>query len=553
MFFDPVPLDLGRAIGIWLITIGVGAAVGFVVAFILSFAIAGVAGPAKLARAIPKGIADLVKMSPRRVGAIASLTAKESVRRQDILVGVVFVLLFMFAGWFLSSTDVDTPAKPYISFVLTAIRWLIIPVALLLSCWGLPADIKLRSLHTVVTKPVRRSEVVLGRMLGYGTVMSVGVLIMGLVGYIWILRSVPERARETQMVSRVPVYGDLSFINRAGQEANQGINVGDIWTFRSFVEGNTIARAIYTFDNVDRLANDDGLNLEYRFEVFRSHKGDIERTVLGQFELVNPDKDLVIPYPAVPFEIREFADIQARSGEAAAERTPVINIPRQLTYTPSGSDESVTVDLFEDVVDQDGSLTVKMRCVDQGQYLGAARTDLFIRTPDRSFAAGYFKAILGTWLMAMLVIILGTTASTFVKGPVATLLTFTLILTGLTMRPFMDQLVVDYLEKGQVVGGGMLESAYRIVTQMNVQAALPDTTATKTIKFIDERIFEGLSVLRYVIPDFTYFDMTPFVANGFDVPWNASLLPSILLTIGFLIPCLVIGYFSLQLRELEAK
>jgi hypothetical protein len=552
MYFDPTPINLAHAVLIWLVAMGVCAAVGFLVAFVLSFAMAGVAGPAKLARAIPRGIIDLVKMSPRRVGAIASLTAKESIRRQDILVGVVFVLLFMFAGWFLGSTDLDKPAKPYISFVLTAIRWLIIPVALLLSCWGLPADIKLRSLHTVVTKPVRRSEVVLGRMLGYGVVMSMGVVIMGLVGYIWVLRSVPESARQTQLVSRVPVYGQLSFINRTGEETDQGINVGDLWTFRSFVEGNTSARAVYEFQNVDDLANDDGLTFEYRFEVFRSHKGDIERMVLGQFELVNTEKDMVIPYPPVPFEVREFADIQARSAEEGG-RNPLVQIPRTLTYTPSGQNESVTVDLFEDVVADDGSLIVKMRCADQGQYLGAARTDLFVRTPDRSFATGYFKAILGTWLMAMLVIILGTTASTFVKGPVATLLTFTLILTGLTMRPFMDELVVDYVTKEKVLGGGMLESAYRMVTQMNVQSALPDNVGTDIIQFIDRRIFDTLVVLRNVIPDFTYFDMTPYVANGFDVPWNASLLPSILTTIGFLIPCIIIGYFSLQVRELEAK
>ena len=172
--------------------------------------------------------------------------------------------------------------------------------------------------------------------------------------------------------------------------------------------------------------------------MFRTHKGDINRDVLGQLELINKEKDLVIPYPPVPFEVREFADIQTRSSKEGG-REPLIEIPRKLTYTPSGADESETLDLFDDVVADDGTLTIAVRCVDAGQYLGAARTDLFIRTPDRSFATGYFKAILGTWLMAMLVIILGTTASTFVKGPVATLLTFTLILTGLTMRPFMDE------------------------------------------------------------------------------------------------------------------
>ena len=48
-------------------------------------------------------------------------------------------------------------------------------------------------------------------------------------------------------------------------------------------------------------------------------------------------------------------------------------------------------------------------------------------------------------------------------------------------------------------------------------------------------------------------DMTPFVANGFDVPWNYSLLPAIATTAAFVLPCLILGYFCLQWRELEAK
>jgi hypothetical protein len=197
---------------------------------------------------------------------------------------------------------------------------------------------------------------------------------------------------------------------------------------------------------------------------------------------------------------------------------------------------------------------VEVRCVDSGQYLGAARTDLFIRTPDRDFASGYSKAILGTWLMAVLVIVLGTTASTFVKGPVATLLTFTLILTGLTLRPFMSKVLDEYLSRPDgVVGGGMLESAYRLVTQMNVQSPLPENLATTIIQWVDARILEALLLLQNIIPDFTHFDMAPFIANGFDVPWNSSLMPALATTLAFVLPCLVLGYFCLQWRELEAK
>jgi len=102
----------------------------------------------------------------------------------------------------------------------------------------------------------------------------------------------------------------------------------------------------------------------------------------------------------------------------------------------------------------------------------------------------------------------------------------------------------------------MIESAYRLVTQMNQQSPLPDNLGTKIIKALDEGAFGGLAVVRNVIPDFRHFNMTEYVANGFDVPFNdagAAVLPSILTVLGFLLPCIVLGYFSLQLRELESK
>ena len=98
----------------------------------------------------------------------------------------------MFASWFLTS-DSHRPGlqmKVYVTFVLTAVSWLVLPVILLLSCWGLPEDIRLRSLHTVVTKPVRRNEVVLGRILGFSAVGTLILAVMSVVGFIWIQRQV---------------------------------------------------------------------------------------------------------------------------------------------------------------------------------------------------------------------------------------------------------------------------------------------------------------------------------------------------------------------------
>lgn len=567
MFLEAKPYDLGMAVLQWLAAIGASVVVALLVATVISVLTLGKGGVRAVKDAIRQGWTDLTRLSPRRIGALAYLAFKESLARRALLVLGTFIVLFMAANLFLRTPEADVPAKPYVSFVLTAVQWLLIPVALLLSCWGLPADIKDRSLHTVVTKPVRRSEIVIGRMLGYGLMTTLVLVLVAVFGFIWIHRVVPERSK-AQLISRVPVFSSAPkeedafyFIDRAGNRQRFAQNVGDIWEHRSFIEGQTNSRAVWEFHGLRPTG--DELRMEYRFEAFRSHKGNVDEGEGVRFRLffVNPEKNLRVPFPqsGPGLEIREFAQETVRSATAESEEArAVLVIPRKLNAEAAGGDPTAAgqpVDLFDDVM-HNGMLKVEVACLDGGQYLGAARTDLFIRLPDRPFASSYFKAMVGIWLMVLLVIIIGTTASTFLKGPVATLLTFGLVILGSPLRSYMEQQYVDRFGKGEVLGGGMLESAYRLVTQMNQQSPLPENIGTKIIKALDEGAFGGLAVIRNVIPDFRHFNMTEYVANGFDVPFNdasAAVLPSIVTAVGFLIPCIVLGYFSLQLRELESK
>ena len=52
------------------------------------------------------------------------------------------------------------------------------------------------------------------------------------------------------LMARVPIYGKLSFRDRAGQPAEKGINVGKEWTYRSYIEGGTLAAAVWTFQGI---------------------------------------------------------------------------------------------------------------------------------------------------------------------------------------------------------------------------------------------------------------------------------------------------------------
>ena len=250
MSFDPVPYNLYQGVSTWLQVMGLGLFLVVVTTLAGSLGY-GLKGPVYWFWGVIGAIKDVSEISARRIWALAMLTAREAIRRKALLVFGVFALLFMFGSWFLSSPGekADIQIQRHVVFVFTAISWLVLPVVLMLSCWGIPEDIKARSMHTVVTKPVRRIEIVLGRMLGFSLIATLVVAVMAVVGYIWIDRQVSQDAHG-QLVCKVPVYGKLSFLDRQGQPASAGINVGDVWTFRSYIEGSTKACAIWEFERL---------------------------------------------------------------------------------------------------------------------------------------------------------------------------------------------------------------------------------------------------------------------------------------------------------------
>src|SRR5438067_8273092 len=125
---------------------------------------------------------DLPRFSPRRTLAVARLAVQEAIRNK-ILVGFgIFLVLLLVAGMFLDVQN-SNPSRVYLSFVLTSTNYLVLLMALLLSAFSLPNDIKNRTIYTVVTKPVRASEIVLGRILGFAAVGTSMLVLMGIISY----------------------------------------------------------------------------------------------------------------------------------------------------------------------------------------------------------------------------------------------------------------------------------------------------------------------------------------------------------------------------------
>lgn len=599
---------------------------------------------------------DLMSVSPRRVLAMARLAVQEAVRSR-LLWGFAFFLgVMLFATWFQTASG-EEPARQFLDFMLTVTSLLLVAMALLLSAFSLPTDISRHTIYTVVTKPVRSLELILGRVLGF-SVVSLGLLVvLGACTYVMVVRGLdhsheislaeverlahvgeregnrprtsaaadghrhilirnqrgevallpakghthtvfveevpadrqevrvdaatrrayvlshgdrfpvreddagrryievesrrivvqeeagregavrsgvvelPPRKRyvvgppRDHLTARVPVYGTLSFRDRGGAKKDKGINVGYEWTYRSFIEGGTLARAIWSFRNVRQQDFPNGLPLHMTIRVFRTHKGEIREGVAASVVLRNPRTKLASsPINFVPAEYVDF------------ERF----IPRKLL-----SADRKPIDLFADLV-ADGELDIELRCLEPGQFFGMAQPDMYLLAREASFELNLIKGLGCIWMQVILVTCSGVLFSTFLNGAVAMLANL-----GWATLAFFRGFLLE-LARGTLIGGGPTESAIKVLRQDALMAELEPGMATTVVTGFDRVVEKVLHGVALLLPDLRSLSVTDYVSFGFNVPVTDVLAHNVIMTLAYLVPMTILASVFFKMREVAS-
>ncbi len=616
-------------------------------------------GPARalgnIGQAITGVVQDWTRTSPRRVLALARLAMQESFRRRVIVVFVLFVVVLLFAVLFLGSSS-QAAAKTYVTFIFAALSYLMLAVSIILSAFSLPADIKDRTIYTVLSKPVRRHEMILGRVLGFAATGTLLLGAMGVVSYLFIIRGLnhshkvalegwetrsstdpddpnpirrigttaAEHGHRHQIIvradntvevddgpghthlvtledvqgkpvyqfsspvgllkARVPVYGELTFYDRQGNQATDGINVGKEWEYRKCIEGGTGCKAEWIFPGITRDRFLLGLPFELTTGVFRTHKGDnLEERIYGNLTLVNPsdptrrtrpkrfesreyytdkftlgeprrdandqpvllDRDgNTVPYATVLQELGLTAEAGQDQDRAVGpdELGVIISAYQRLGYLPDivVDGPSGPISLFRDLV-EDGKLMVEIRCEERGQFFCMAGPDLYLRATDVPFWWNFIKGHVGIWLQMVLVITAGVAWSTILRGPVALVATVATTVAGFCTE-FMRGI---YL--GETPGGGPVESLIRIIRQENPIVELKDAPQ-EAIEVFDTFLGALMFAAERMVPDFLAFNDSNFVAQGFDIS-PERIGQHVLSALAFVVPVIIAGHFGLRSRQ----
>lgn len=578
--------------GIIVLTLFVLALVGgFIVSLIRN-------GPVKAGeltyRTLVGGVGDLLRISPRRVGALAWLAIKESLRRRVWVALVVFGLILLSSSWFLGA-NFREPAPLYISLVTGWASLLVLLTALLTAAFSLPNDIKQKTIYTVATKPVRPIDIVLGRMLGFTAIGTALLAIMAVGSWFFVNGSLAHthtidkqslttlrdadggtlgQEGETSvdafhkhpidlnaegdglalaahghthalsgaagdvtvgeaqeyLRARVPKRGKIQFYNQQGVPVSKGISVGNEWAYRSFIQGASQAAAVWTFEGV-------------------------KESTLQEDE----DGGLYLPVSVIVRVYRSYKGVIEEAIQGSIQlRNPDTKLKSTLRVFPAKDFEIDTFDfaneqtdtnqneitILDDLVSEDGRIEVIVQCLDRGQYFGFAQADCYLRLPEGSPLWNFVKGYLAIWMQMVIVIAIAVTMSTFLSGPIAMVASVSFILLGFFRAYFLK------IALGESYGGGPVESFVRLVTQMNVMSPFPErTSAVVAMEAVDNVFKTAMRAVSYVLPDFSqYLDRVSYVAAGFSIPTDA-LGRDLTVCLAYVVGMAIAGYFCLRTRE----
>jgi hypothetical protein len=539
-------------------------------------------GAASLVAILLPFLVNLPLLRLGRIWALTRLSFKESIRRRILWAFAALALVFLFASWFVTSKHEDQ-VRTYVQVVYWAMTPLLLFAAVLLASFSLPADMKNQTIHTILTKPVQRFEVVLGRFLGFTALMTLVLAFLTLFSLLYVFRTIAPEAAEESLKAREPFYGELHFEREFPEDKRvvreeRGENVGKEWDYRSYISrglpGQGTLYAVWDFPSPPSgLTSRDQVRCEFNFDVYRTTKGQENQGIpcTFLFRTRNYDEakatDKKTGYSARRAEeekkpdrgtnaeidnrlAEEFGYFELQGVTVRNFHTLFRNIPTGLlrnaqqagagSASPYGAERALP------------PLQVRVRCDDPNQYVGMAKYDLYLRqdNPDAGwdrgrFAVNFCKGAVGLWYRLCLLIGLAVALSTYLSGVISMLVTLLLYLGGLSK----DFILEVALAKN--VGGGPFEALFRLVRRENMAAPLEETTTVRVATGSDSVFRWFIKIVLEVIPDVDRFDLTSYVAEGFNIPAD-QLLGNLIYLALYLLPWAILAYYLLKWREVAA-
>lgn len=382
----------------------------------------------------------------RKIWAVAINTIKQALRMK-IAISFTVILVVLLPVMAFSMTGDGTlkgRLQSFVSYGISLTALLLSTLTIVVACYSLTSDINQKQIYTVITKPIRRFQLLLGKILGIILLDCVLLVLFSAAIYAFaiylpqILKADPAeiaRAKNEFFIAKasltpqsVDVSVEVEQLYKKMEQEHQlppdltSRQIKSLLMQQKLIEKRAAApgqEVVWEFNDVVPLKRSDNIFIRYKYDVS-----------------VNP-QDLQVYGMWVIGDIRQLKSGIMKTQLYQVERKDAIR-----TFTE--------FQVSADAVADDGFLGVA--------FLNNPinRTVVIFPPPDSfevlykadSFAANYIRTVLLILTRLVFLAALGTFASSFLSFPVAALLCFAVFSTASISSFVLDSF--DYL--GQNIG-----------------------------------------------------------------------------------------------------
>lgn len=376
----------------------------------------------------------------RSIWAVAQNTLAQALRMKIAVVTILLLLILLPLMGQIMDGDGTLLGKlqTFTSYSLALISFLLCILTIAIAAFTLSNDLKRKHIFMIITKPIRRAELIAGKLLGIVMLnvllLSIfGVIVYALTMLIWNYSDVPAeqrvRAQAEFFTSRVgvkTVLDEKAINKRANERFKELSEQGQI------PEGMTYASAMSELLGQEVMMAqkvDPGQIREYTFEDVRvSDRQDPNTMIFIRYKLQ------AVTSPADGSVVGRWRIGDLRQFKAGGKvTTPVYPFER--------SDAIRTVHEFTmpaDAVTEDGFLQLAFFNDPSYNQTTIIPEDIEVLYRTGGFTQNYIRAVLLIFVRLVFLAVLGVSLSTWLSFPVAILVCLAVFFAGLTNGFILD-------------------------------------------------------------------------------------------------------------------
>lgn len=391
---------------------------------------------------------------------IAHHTFQEVIRKKilHVLIGLC-VVVTVISPFMPTVDEPDARVKMMLVVFFQVVVLLCIVGVILLSATSLPREIEDKTIFGILSKPISRLKIVIGKIIGFAFLSALLLIILSLLNVVLIQRvasGLPEGYKNI-LKARNEFKASQFHIQGKSHHTSEGI----IW-----IKGGRSGIALWSFSELCKRS----LDTKSLYEV--------------EFDLkVESDRRFFNTIPLVAVIENTFL------GRC---KTEVLSLR---------IDEPLTLKIDPEIVQNGGAVNITVFPLQVTDYIGVTQNNVKIFSVQKGFVSNFAKAVVITFLKFLLIIIIAVMGSTYLSAPVSLASALVVFLCGH---------ILDYIKDFSL-----------LVQRYDVHAhALPAVIKKPNVFLIymDYIVKKPLEWFSVILPDFKKFDSLKFLLKGINIP-----------------------------------